>query len=155
MNGTTILMATEIQEPGKTILQWLPLAFPLFFPALWCGVLWLLATLGGWRRLSLTYPARGVPEGRHYTMQSAQLGGWCNYNGCLNMVVAAEGLHIVPFFLFRIGHPPLFIPWSSIHNAREWKFLWTHRVSFEVGDPSLAKMIVQRKILEGTPVMIS
>lgn len=149
-----ILSASELGEPAKTIFKWLTLAFPLTFAAIWCGTLWLLATTGGWRRLARTYPARGIPEGRASSMQSAQLGGWCGYNGCLNMVVAAEGLYLVPFFPFSIGHPPLFIPWASMHHAREWKFLWIQAISLEIGDPCITKMKLLPKLLEGTPVKI-
>ena len=36
------------------------------------------------------------------------------YPGCLKFSVAREGLGISMLFLFRVGHPPLLVPWTDI-----------------------------------------
>jgi hypothetical protein len=50
---------------------------------------------------------------------------------------------------FRLGHPPLFIPWSAVRNAKPWSFLWVEGIAFEVGDPSAAKLRLPKKVFEG------
>src|SRR5260370_20051122 len=41
------------------------------------------------------------------------------YNGCLTVGADSSGLFLVPLFIFRLGHPPLFVPWSEILS--QWK----------------------------------
>lgn len=44
------------------------------------------------------------------------------YGGCLNLAVTARGLQLSLLFIFRVGHPPLLIPWEEIkpvnHDSR-------------------------------------
>ena len=46
-----------------------------------------------------------------------------HYNNVLTVGADSEGLFLVPFFLFRVGHSPLFVPWPEI-NARKTKQLF-------------------------------
>jgi hypothetical protein len=50
---------------------------------------------------------------------------------------------------FRLAHPPLFIPWEEIHDVKARRFLWVEDIVFEVGSPSVAKLCLSKKILEG------
>lgn len=34
-----------------------------------------------------------------------------------------DGLYLAVFSLFRLGHPPLFIPWSEITLSDRWRWL--------------------------------
>jgi hypothetical protein len=53
-----------------------------------------------------------------------------NYGGFLTVGVNKMGLHLSVWFLFRIGHPPLFVPWRDITMTERKKFLgW--RVVFQ------------------------
>ena len=122
--------------------------FPLFFVGMWCGVSMLLSVAGGWRRLAQRYPARGLPTGKRFGWQGARLG-WVNYNNCMTIYSSAEGLHLSVWFLFRLGHPPVFIPWEAIRNEQERKVLWVESIRFEVGSPSVVKMELAKKVFEG------
>ena len=45
------------------------------------------------------------------------------YNGALTPGADPFGLHLAVWPLFRIGHPPLFVPWSDISLSLE-NYLW-------------------------------
>ena len=82
-------------------------------PLLWCGQLALLARVSGWARLAKQYESNRQPSGTALRWQSARLG-WIGYNRILHFHCMPDGLGITPFALFSTGHPPLFIPWSSL-----------------------------------------
>jgi len=39
---------------------------------------------------------------------------WMGYNNCITVGAHHEGLYLAVLFLFRPGHPPLFIPWRDV-----------------------------------------
>jgi hypothetical protein len=49
-------------------------------------------------------------------MRDIQFGTWCNYSGCMTIGASAAGLYLA--MPFRVGHPPLLIPWGDLHL--EW-----------------------------------
>ena len=122
--------------------------FPFLFVGMWCGVVLLLSGIGGWGRLAQGFAANRRPNGRRLTTQSGKVGG-VNYNSCLTVHVAEDGLYLSVMVLFRLGHPPLFIPWSSIHNRTVRRFLWIETVKFEVGSPTVATLQLSKKVFEG------
>jgi hypothetical protein len=40
------------------------------------------------------------------------------YRSCMTLGANARGLYLAVLPLFRIGHPPLFIPWTDVSVAR-------------------------------------
>jgi hypothetical protein len=58
----------------------------------------------------------------------AGLGVWIGtvvlYGSCLTVGATPRGLYLAALFIFRIGHPPLFMPWTdiSIGEQRGWWF---------------------------------
>lgn len=125
--------------------------FPFLFPFLFVGwgafVLYLIALLGGWRRLSERYPARLEPVGKKLKGQSARIG-LSNYGRVLTIVISPAGFYLVPWGPFRFAHPPLLIPWRDIYNVTFKKFLWTEYARFEVSIPPFAVFQISRKVLE-------
>ena len=37
------------------------------------------------------------------------------YENCVTLKITDQGLHLSLIFIFRIGHPPLLVPWEEIH----------------------------------------
>ncbi|HTR40846.1 MAG TPA: hypothetical protein VMH87_04460 [Pseudomonadales bacterium] len=122
--------------------------FPFLFVGMWCFVSLAISMLGGWRRLAESFPARGEPSGKQFSMQGGKVGQ-ANYSGCLTIYSSPEGLYLSIMFPFRLGHPPLFIPWDAIHNVKTRRFLWVESVTFDVGSPSIARLQLPKKIFEG------
>ena len=108
------------------------LLFLLIFPLFWCGIVWLLAQIGGWARLAQDFRTDKTPRGTPFHWQSGAVG-WTSYRGVLQLAAAPEGLFLSLPWLFRVGHAPLFIPWSAFHDAVEQQILWLRQVRSDVG----------------------
>lgn len=101
-------------------MVWLiALAFPVFFGAMWVGIVSFLAWASGWYRLGKTYGVDRIPEdfvGRR--QQTVTLGHGrfprVHYRGMLWIGFARDRLMIKPHILFRWAHPPLVIPRDQV-----------------------------------------
>jgi hypothetical protein len=93
--------------------------FWLFFVGAWVLASLLISLAGGWAQLSHDFRTRDEPRGPRWRFQSARLRFGVGYNGVLTFAVDPMGLWISIFPLFRVGHPPLFIPWREMTATRE------------------------------------
>jgi hypothetical protein len=83
-------------------------------------------------------------------MQSGAIG-MVNYGSCLTLQATRDGLYLAVFPLFRIAHPPLFIPWAELHNIKEKRSFFRRVVKMEVGIPRVASVVLPRRVLEARP----
>ncbi len=60
------------------------------------------------------------------------------YRSCLMLCDCDKGLAISVPWIFRIGHPPLFIPWEAFHNVRQESEGFTSYTGADIGSPALA-----------------
>jgi hypothetical protein len=51
------------------------------------------------------------------------------YNNCLTVGLSSQGMYLAVLFLFRIGHPPLVIPWKEV-TTTTGKTLWWRWAEF-------------------------
>jgi hypothetical protein len=121
---------------------------PMLFVGVLCVSLPLVSLLGGWRRLSEFFPAANPPEGTRFRMQSGSIG-LVNYSSCLTIYSNDDGVYLSTLWPFRLGHPPLLIPWGEIHDVTTSRFLWMEDAVFQVGSPTVAKMRLSKKVFEG------
>jgi hypothetical protein len=123
--------------------------FPVFFLGGWCAVCYLCSAVSGWRRLASSLPARGQPLGRRFSMEGGMVGQ-ITYSGCLTIYSSADGLYLSVWWPFRVGHPPVFIPWDAIRNATTLprRFLWPESVAFDAGSPSVGRLQLPAKVFE-------
>lgn len=98
-----------------------PNTFFIFFILLWITVLVLISFISGWRELAQYYRYKGQQIDKKRYMQSGTMRWAMGYKSCLTIGANFEGLYFSTFFIFRIGHPPLFIPWSDIKIGK-YKF---------------------------------
>lgn len=129
----------------------LGLLFPVFFAGLWCFVCFLLSRIGGWSRLAEKFATKEVPVGTVLEGQSAQLSGFTNYNRCLTIIIAREGLYMKVWPIFGLGHRPILIPWDEIRNSKPRRFLWMRTVSFDAGNPLIARIALSEKVFQMFP----
>ena len=106
------------------------LAFGVFF---WCSTLFLVGALSGWVTLAQKFRLASPFTGPTWGGQSAYMRWMSHYGNCLSIGADATGLKLAVFFLFRPGHPPLFLPWSEISVASRSKFLFFRRVKLVLG----------------------
>jgi hypothetical protein len=84
------------------------------FVAIWLAVSFLLSRVGGWKALSQVYRSqRAVPTGG-WVERRVLLSGRARYKNVLRLTADTEGLYLSVAFPFRLGHPPLFVPWGDL-----------------------------------------
>jgi hypothetical protein len=73
----------------------------------------IISYLGGWSHLAQVYRCREHFEGKRWYGQDIAIGSkWFNYSGCVTVGANTQGLYLG--IVFRLAHPPLFIPWSEL-----------------------------------------
>lgn len=125
----------------NALRDWAPALFPLFFAGMWVGILLMISAVGGWGRLASHYRRTESITGTTWRFKSMGMRLWmpANYGGCLFVIANDEGIGFSVLFLFRIGHPPLFIPWSDIEVIEERFFYVFKRVRLTFSEePSVA-----------------
>lgn len=112
---------------------YLPYLAPIFIIGSWLLVIYLIALTGGWRLLAQRFRAAGKIQGRRWSMQSASMRWMTRYNNGLTIGADETGLYIVPTLLFRMGHPPLYIPWMEITAQDKTEFFFLKSVELRLG----------------------
>jgi hypothetical protein len=128
-----------MQENSEAFPFWLILAivagFLVIFPVFWCFVCWLISLIGGWRRLAQAYRTSELPSG-HSLFARFVLVGIASYRNTVTLHITPAGLHLAVMPLFRVGHPPLLIPWHRLRSGKPASFRWLPAVRFEVLEPA-------------------
>jgi hypothetical protein len=106
------------------------LPFPFWFPfavlGLWTVGSFLAAEKSDWRLLARKYRAAARPEGQSFRRQVYRVGA-VPESGVTQLVIAARGLYLAPLLPFRLGRPPMLVPWSAIVgvvSGRSWGRRW-------------------------------
>jgi hypothetical protein len=110
--------------------------FFLIFPAvlILTGILpFLVAQMSGWAALGRRFRAAAAFPGETWGLQSARMRWGINYNNCLIVGADPTGLYLCMMFIFRLGMPPLLLPWQEITVERRWKGLFFHYVELRLG----------------------
>ena len=83
------------------------------------GLLILVAAnaQSGWRLLAEPYTCFETIETKQWRFISARMGSggsFVSFRACLNIGADRAGVYLSLFPLFRLGNPPLFIPWHHL-----------------------------------------
>lgn len=95
-----------------------PKQFLIVFICLWLFISVSISYISGWWSLSQYYQAKTYNLKRIWRFQSVIMRMMTRYGGCINVGVTDKGLFLSVLFLFRVGHPPLLIPWEDISVER-------------------------------------
>jgi hypothetical protein len=109
--------------------RYLPVVFPIFFVFMWVTVGFVIAQLGGWGELARYYRLQNPFDDKRWHCRSGRMRWTARYNGCLTIGAGSRGLYLAVLFLFRVGHPPLLIPWGDI-SVKTGKTLWWNWTEF-------------------------
>lgn len=107
-------------------------------PLLWCFLTWLLARMSGWSQLAKRFPATAI-HGESARLRSGRIGS-VSYHSCLSFRVNEDGLRISVALPLRVGHSPMFIPWTAFHRVREDGRLYSQKIRVSVGRPTIAQV---------------
>src|SRR5450631_1532574 len=104
---------------------------PMVF--VWCGAGFLVSQLTGWAALSRRFRATSLPPQQVWNFQTARMRWSTRYGNCLTVGADPAGLYLCTFFLLRIGHPPLLLPWHEVSIRPRGKTLFGRRVQLQLG----------------------
>jgi hypothetical protein len=102
--------------------------FP-FFLMVWIGAGVVVAKISGWGELSRCYRSGSPFDGRRWRFRNGRMRLAMGYNNCLAIGSSPQGLYLAVLFIFRVGHPPLFVPWQDI-SVKMGKTLWWRWTEF-------------------------
>ncbi|MCP5306746.1 MAG: hypothetical protein H6953_14980 [Chromatiaceae bacterium] len=88
---------------------------PLFLIG-WLVVSYHLGKESGWVNLSKRFMAKQPFEGQYHS-GSGKIGS-INYKNSLYVSYSQEGVSLKVPILFRVGHPPLLIPWHEVASVQ-------------------------------------
>ena len=91
-----------------------PVAAAAFFVGVWVVAVVLVSLLSGWWGLAEQYRTETPFPAHMRRFQRGQMRWRTNYGNILTVASDSRGLYLSVMFLFRLGHPPLFIPWADI-----------------------------------------
>jgi hypothetical protein len=119
----------------------------LIFIFCWIVISVLISKLSGWARLARHYGADAPFDGLRFHFQSAGLRFGTNYSGCLTVGVNRRGLYLAVWLLFRIGHPPLFIPWRDV-TMTERKRFFMQQIIFRFSPCPTIPLIISKRLAD-------
>ncbi|MBX3436055.1 MAG: hypothetical protein KF861_01085 [Planctomycetaceae bacterium] len=117
------------------------------FSLLWVAILLAAAQLGGWAALAEHFRSDHRPLGKPHYLCSGSFGRM-NYGFCLTIGVSDDGLSLSVLPFFRVGHPPLLIPWREFHSTRVRRLLFFRWTETCVGMPVLACLSLPRWVAD-------
>ena len=119
--------------------------FALYFVALWSVICYSISWFSGWHRLAQQFRCERSFEGERWRFRSGLMRWNTRFGGALMLGANREGFFIAVLFLFRIGQPPLFIPWSEITiRQRQW---WAmSQTGFVLGSEAQIPLWVRKKL---------
>jgi hypothetical protein len=116
-------------DPLNTFMD-TPYGFVIFFMILWCAVCFLISFLTGWFALARRFKRQADPYGETKTagpfFYTVYMRWWSKYSSVIRLTAAGDALYASVLLPFRIGHPPLRIPWDEIRFGRAKFFFRTY-----------------------------
>jgi hypothetical protein len=96
-----------------------PLTFIPFFALVYCAALFLVSCFG-WRQLASRFgTTKTIPPGSRFRGVSGWVFPLARYNSCLVVVLASQGIYVVPDFFVRLFHRAMLFPWSCVTFERQ------------------------------------
>lgn len=128
---------------------YLPYLMPCAVVVFVISLIWFIGFVTGWQRMARLYPMPPVsPDEKQFRMRSLSFSAINSYNNCVTFGISDMGLSISQMIVFRIGHPPIFIPWEDLLAEKKvyFKRIEVVRLVF-VSHPKL-QLLVSRNLCE-------
>ncbi len=126
-----------------------PAFFAGFFIALWCGSCFLVSVMTGWFALAQRFRQESAPYGEIKTagpfFYGVYMRFWGHYSSVIRLTAASDALYASVLFPFRIGHPPLRIPWDEIKLGTTMWFFRTY-VVLTLGNEEMIPMRISQRM---------
>jgi len=121
-----------------------------------CFICFIISIMSGWFSLSRRFRTEDEPYGQIKSVgpffYTVYMRFWGHYSSIIRMTAADDALYLSALFLFRVGHPPLCIPWKEIQIGRT-KFLWQRYVVLTLGDQERIPMRISERMARNLGVL--
>ncbi|MGA3343927.1 MAG: hypothetical protein ABSC76_03570 [Terracidiphilus sp.] len=122
---------------------------PVFILASLILVSYIISFVGGWYALSRRFRAQSEPYGEPRRagpfFYEVYLRFWTRYSSIIRIAATGDALYLSILFPFRIGHPPLSIPWNEVQFGRT-RFLWRRYVLLTLGEQERIPMRISERM---------
>jgi hypothetical protein len=133
-----------------------PYGFAIYFVTLWCFVSYLISFLSGWFTLSMHFKKDSEPYGETKTagpfFYAVYFRLMTHYSSVVRIIAAEDAFYLSVLILFRIGHPPLRIPWDEIQFSRK-KLFWRKYVVLTLGREEKIPMRISERMARKLGIM--
>jgi hypothetical protein len=109
--------------------------------ALWVVMAFVLSKVSGWATLAAYYGTDKDFHGPTWRFQSGRLRLGVHYGLCLTIGANSEGLYLSILRPFRVGHPPLLVPWREISMHSKRLFFIPHMQFTFHKEPSVSLLV--------------
>jgi hypothetical protein len=141
---------------ADTGIQLPPWSIPLFFVVFLCLISLLASWFTGWHALIRRFRAASGPYGDVRTagpfFYSIYFRFSSHYGGIIRLTAAQDALYLSMLFPFRIGHPPLRIPWEEIQFSRINTF-FRSRVCLSLGREEQIPMYISDRMARNLGIL--
>ena len=118
--------------------------FPMFFAGMWCLVCYAISRLG-WSNWARDYRCDRLISGKSYCGRSGRFSLQGSYSRILNVVLSDEGIRLSVMLPWRVGHPPMLLPWSMVTGVEEKNYFFFRNLRVTISDQT-------QKFVFGMPV---
>jgi hypothetical protein len=145
-----------VQSSPNGLTAYWPILFLALGVTLMGFIGFLNSVISGWYSLSKRFHAQSEPYGDtriagpfFYTVYMRY---WAHYSCIIRMIAAEDALYLSAHFGFRIGHPPLSIPWREIRLSRTNRF-WRRYVVLTLGDQEKIPMRISERMARNLGIL--
>jgi hypothetical protein len=138
-----------MQASPINIEPYLPILFLALCIVMMVFICYLISLISGWFALSERFRLQSEPCGEtkcagpfFYTVY---MRFWGHYSSIIRITAAEDALYLSVILPFRIGHPPLRIPWKEIQFGRT-KLLWRRYVVLTLGNQEKIPMRISERM---------
>ena len=145
-----------MQASPHNLPPYSPLLFIAFFTILWSFVSIVISVMCGWYALIGRFRAQSEPYGQTRTVgpffYTVYMRLWGHYSSVIRLVAADDALYLSVLFPFRIGHPPLCIPWTEIQFGKA-SFFWRTYVELTLGQQERIPMRISQRMARNLGIL--
>jgi hypothetical protein len=121
-----------------------------------CSVSFLISFLTGWFALTRRFKKQSEPYGEVRSagpfFYTVYMRGWSHYSSVIRLMAASDALYMSILLPFRIGHPPLRIPWDEIQFAST-KFFFRSYIVLTLGNQEKIPMRISLRMARNLGIL--
>ena len=145
-----------MQAHPNSLLSYWPVLLLVLSVAVIGFICFLISFISGWYKLSKSFRAQSEPYGQTTSagpfFYTVYMQFWGHYSSVIRMIAAEDALYLSVLFLFRVGHPPLCIPWDEIQFGRT-RFLFRRYVVLTLGKTERIPMRISERMARNLGIL--